>query len=83
MVYKRAVTFYLDKIVPPVVAGENVLVVSHGNAIRAMMKYIERIPDEKVRDIEMLFGEVVIYEIDLGGHMITKEIRKVKSTVNA
>jgi hypothetical protein len=31
----------------------------------------------------MLFGGVLIYEVDKEGHMIKKEIRQVKSNVNA
>lgn len=75
MVYERAVPFYISTIVPEVRSGKNVLVVSHGNAIRALMKYIERIPDEEVKHIEMLLGTVVVYEVDTEGHMLSKETR--------
>jgi 2,3-bisphosphoglycerate-dependent phosphoglycerate mutase len=57
--------------------------ISHGNAIRALMKYIENIPDEHVKDIEMLFGAVLVYELDEEGHLISKDIRKVHSEVHA
>lgn len=83
MVYDRAVPFYLHHILTHVKEGQNVLVVSHGNTIRALMKYIENIPDDKIKDVEMLFGEVVIYNVDDTGHMINKEIRKIKSQVPA
>ncbi|MEN9622240.1 MAG: hypothetical protein RLZZ67_674 [Candidatus Parcubacteria bacterium] len=82
-VYNRAVPFFLKTILPHVVAGENVILVSHGNAIRALVKYIEDIPDEKIKDVEMLFGGVLIYELTKEGKMVSKEIRKVESTVNA
>jgi len=82
MVYERAVPYYLEHIVPAA-AGRNVLVVSHGNAIRAMMKYIESVSDEAVKDLEMLFGAAVLYEIDRSGRMTDKEVRKVDSKVNA
>jgi 2,3-bisphosphoglycerate-dependent phosphoglycerate mutase len=83
MVYDRVLPFYKDKIFPCVNSGRNVLVVSHGNAIRAIMKYIENIPDEEVKNIEMLFGEVVLYDLDQDGHSIKKEVHKVASNVNA
>ncbi len=82
-VYNRAVPFFMQSIVPHLNQGENVLVVSHGNAIRALVKYIENIPDEKVKDVEMLFGGILIYELDAQGKMISKEVRKVESKVNA
>lgn len=83
MVYARVVPFFLEKIVPPVINGENVLVVAHGNSIRALMKYIEGISDDNIKNLEMLFGAVIIYEIDKNGHKISKEVRQVNSSVNA
>lgn len=83
MVYARVVPFFLEKIVPPVLNGENVLVVAHGNSIRALMKYIEVISDDNIKNLEMLFGAVVIYRIDNDGHKVSKEVRQVDSSVNA
>lgn len=83
MVYDRAVPFFIDRVLPLLNKGQNVLMVSHGNAIRALMKYIENISDENVKNIEMLFGAVLVYELDDTGHMISKDIRQAKSQVNA
>ncbi len=82
-VYNRVVPFYLQKIVPCLERGEHVLIVSHGNALRALMKYIESIKDEDVKHIEMLFGGVVIYEVDSKGKMTHRDERKVLSQVHA
>lgn len=83
MVYERALPFYLNSILPLLKEGKNVLLVSHGNAIRALMKYIEKISDKGVRDLEMLFGSIVIYSVDNDGYMLEKEVRQVPSKVNA
>jgi 2,3-bisphosphoglycerate-dependent phosphoglycerate mutase len=83
MVYDRVVPFYKDVILPLLRNDKNVLMVSHGNAIRALMKYVEKIPDEGVSKIEMLFGGIVIYDVDEQGCMTSKEVRKVESEVHA
>ena len=83
MVYERTVPFFVNNILPRLRNGENVLMASHGNAIRSLMKYIEGIADDKVKDIEMLFGAVVVYKLDSEGHSIEKEVRKTTSSVNA
>ena len=83
MVYNRVEPFYVNKVLPLLQDGKNVLIVSHGNAIRALMKYIENIPDEKMASTEMLFGSVVIYKLDRDGHMVGKEVRSVESEVPA
>jgi 2,3-bisphosphoglycerate-dependent phosphoglycerate mutase len=83
MVYDRVVPYYLDKILPKAKEGKNVLVVSHGNALRALLKYIEDIPDEKMGDVEMPFGAIFIYEMNDEGKKVSKEERSVDSQVPA
>lgn len=83
MVYDRVVPFYLHTILPLLKEGKDVLIVAHGNSLRALMKYLEKISDKKIADLEMLFGEVVIYTVDEEGRMISKEDRGVPSSVNA
>jgi len=83
MVYERAVPFFLKEILPKVKEGKNVLVVAHGNSLRAIMKYIENISDEDIKNVEMPFGGIYIYDLDQNGHQIKKEIRSVPSEVNA
>lgn len=75
VVYERVVPYFLSHILPQLQAGKNVLLVSHGNAIRSLMKYLEQISDEGVSDIEMLFGSVLIYTLDTEGHMQSKIVR--------
>lgn len=77
MVYERTVPFFTQEILPVLKTGENVLLVSHGNTIRALMKYIEKISDKDIEKIEMPFSEVFIYDLDQDGYMLNKEIRKV------
>ena len=83
MVYGRVVPFYTGTIVPLLRAGHRVLVVSHGNALRALEIYLESIPTDHAHDVEMLFGSVVIYTVDDQGKMVTKEIRTAGGKVNA
>ena len=59
------------------------LVVAHGNSLRALTIYTESIPYEKAQEVEMLFGAVVLYQVDEEGKMVKKEVRQVKSDVNA
>jgi len=83
MVYDRIVPFYCDTVLPLLWAGHKVLIVSHGNALRALMMYMESVPPERAAEEEMLFGSVVIYKVDDEGRMAHKEVRTVPSEVNA
>lgn len=83
MVYDRAVPYYKEKILPKVAEGNNVLVVSHGNTLRALIKYIENIPDDKMPDVEMPFGAIYIYDIDTEGHKVSREERLINIEANS
>ena len=75
MVYERCVPFFLESVLPILRSGENVLIVSHGNTMRSLTKYIEKISDEDIEKVEMPFNEIFIYNLDFDGHMLAKEIR--------
>jgi len=69
-VYERAVPFYKETILPQLRDGKNILIVAHGNSIRALMKYIESISDDGVANLEMLFGEIVVYDVSPEGFKV-------------
>lgn len=46
--------------------GKNVLVVSHGNTLRALVKLIDGISDEEIVLLEMPTGVPLVYELDGG-----------------
>ena len=83
MVYERVVPFFISKILPLVNEGQKVLVVAHGNSLRALIKYIENVSDTDIENLEMPFGGIFIYDLDSSGHIISKECRYVESEVNA
>lgn len=65
-VYERVVPYFETEILPKLQAGENLLMVAHGNSIRALMKYLEDISDEGIADVEMKFGQVLVYRFEQG-----------------
>jgi 2,3-bisphosphoglycerate-dependent phosphoglycerate mutase len=83
VVYERALPFFIDRILPCLNEGKNVLVVAHGNSLRALIKYIEGFSDEAIADVEMPFGAVILYDVDKDGRMTGKDIRQVTSYVPA
>lgn len=66
-VYTRVVPFYETQVLPRLKMGENVLIVSSGNELRALIKYLEHISDEKIATTEIKTGEVWEYDIDING----------------
>jgi 2,3-bisphosphoglycerate-dependent phosphoglycerate mutase len=82
-VYNRVLPYFKSKILPAVNSDKNVLVVAHGNSLRAITKYIENIPDDKISEVEIPFGAIIIYDLDKEGRQVKKEVRHTESEVNA
>ncbi len=61
---ERVMPFWEDRIAPDLLAGKNVVVAAHGNSLRALTKYIERISDDDIMNLEMVTGEPVVYTLD-------------------
>lgn len=74
-VYEREIPYYQETIAPKLKAGKNVIIASSGNDLRALMKYLEDIPDDKIADVEVGTGEAIVYKIDEAGKIVSKEIR--------
>jgi len=79
-VYNRVIPYYEKNILPNIKAGENVLVVAHGNTDRALIKYLENISDDDIAKVELELGEIYLYQMDNEGKVISKQIRKVKES---
>ncbi len=56
--------FWEDEIAPKLLDGKNVIIAAHGNSLRALSKYIERISDDDIMNLEMATGEPVVYDFD-------------------
>ena len=74
-VHGRVVPYYEEHIRPQLLASHNVLVVAHGNSLRALVKHLDNIADDKIHELEIGFGEVYCYEFDSKGNIIAKNIR--------
>lgn len=70
-VYNRVTPYYESEILPKLKSGKNILIVAHGNSLRALVKYLENISDEDVENLEIPTGAALIYEINQDGS-ITK-----------
>ncbi len=60
----RAVPYWKAGIVPDLSARRRVLVVAHGNSIRALLKYLKRIGDEEITRLNIPTGIPLVVELD-------------------
>jgi 2,3-bisphosphoglycerate-dependent phosphoglycerate mutase len=60
----RMLPYWYDAIVPDLAAGRTVLVVAHGNSLRALVKHLDGIGDAEISELNIPTGIPLIYDID-------------------
>jgi len=65
-VYQRAVTFFKKYVEKDLKEGKNVLIVASHNSLRAVIKYIEKISDEDIINLEVPYAGLIKYEFNHG-----------------
>jgi 2,3-bisphosphoglycerate-dependent phosphoglycerate mutase len=55
-----------ETIAPLVAAGQKVIVVAHGNSLRALVKYLDGVSDEAIVELNIPTGVPLVYELDSG-----------------
>jgi 2,3-bisphosphoglycerate-dependent phosphoglycerate mutase len=72
---ERVLPYWNEKIVPCIEGGARVLIAAHGNSLRALIKYLDDIPDDEISELNIPTGMPLIYEFDdemkvLGHHYL-------------
>jgi 2,3-bisphosphoglycerate-dependent phosphoglycerate mutase len=60
----RMLPYWFDVIAPQVKAGKRVVVVAHGNSLRALVKYLDNVSDEEIPALNIPTGIPLVYELD-------------------
>jgi 2,3-bisphosphoglycerate-dependent phosphoglycerate mutase len=60
----RLLPYWHDVIIPDLLAGQTVLVVAHGNSLRALVKHLDGISDEDISGLNIPTGIPLAYALD-------------------
>ncbi len=60
----RFVPYWEQRIAPLVKEGKRVIIAAHGNSLRALVKYLDNIPDEEIVELNIPTGTPLVYELD-------------------
>ena len=61
---ERFMPDWFDVIKPEIEQGEKVLIVAHGNSLRALVKHLDQISDEDILKLNIPTGVPLVYELD-------------------
>ena len=60
----RFLPYWKESIVPLIQSGQRVIIVAHGNSLRALVKYLDNMSDQDVLKLNIPTGIPLIYELD-------------------
>ena len=86
---KRVLPYFYKEIIPQIKKGKKILVVAHGNSIRGLIKYFDKLTDEEIVNVDIPNAIPLVYEFNekfeiikryyLGDeNEINKKIMKIK-----
>ena len=78
----RSIACWEERILPRLRHNRRIIVVAHGNTLRALMKYIEQISDQDVVDLNIPTGVPLVYEFDNAYHVQARYFLKDSNTVD-
>jgi 2,3-bisphosphoglycerate-dependent phosphoglycerate mutase len=60
----RFLPYWHEVIAPAVRSGQRVLIAAHGNSLRALVKYLDNIPDADIPEVNIPTGMPLVYELN-------------------
>lgn len=60
----RFLPYFTDVIVPDLRSGKTVLIVAHGNSLRALVKHLDRMSDDDIVGLNIPTGIPLRYDLD-------------------
>jgi 2,3-bisphosphoglycerate-dependent phosphoglycerate mutase len=60
----RFLPYWHETIVPAIKGGQRVLITAHGNSLRALVKYLDDVPDSEIVELNIPTGIPLVYELD-------------------
>lgn len=83
----RFLPLWNETIIPKIKAGKRVLIVAHGNSLRALMQNLEKMTPEEIMAVNMPTGIPLLYELDENFNVTKKEFvgdpEEVKAAIEA
>jgi len=84
---ERVLPYWHERIAPTIKAGKRVLVSAHGNSLRALVKYLDNVPEEEIIKLNIPTGIPLVYELDNElkplNHYYLADSEKVEEAIQA
>ena len=68
---ERVIPYFESEIVPKLRAGKNVVIAAHGNSLRALIMYLEKMSPEQILEFEIGTAQPRLYELDANMNLLS------------
>ena len=58
---KRVINYFYKEIIPDIKKGKKILVVAHGNTLRGLIKYFDKLSDEEIVNVDVPNSIPLVY----------------------
>ena len=83
----RVLPYWHETIAPTIKFGKKILISAHGNSLRALVKYLDNVPEEEIIKLNIPTGIPLVYELDDDLKPITHyylgDLEKVEEAIKA
>ncbi len=63
-VVARVIPFWREKVVPEIKKGKKIIIAASGNSLRALIKYLDKVPKQAIVNLNIPTGIPLVYELD-------------------
>ena len=70
---ERVLPYYQKEIFPLIIDGMNIIISAHGNSLRSLIKYLDKITDKEIVKLEIPTGAPIHYQFEESGEVISKK----------
>ncbi len=70
----RVLPYYVETILPRVLAGQRVLIAAHGNSLRALIMVLDHLDDKTIPTLELATGVPLVYTLNADSTVASKKV---------
>lgn len=70
---ERTLPYFESKILPDVKTGKNIIIAAHGNSLRSIVMYLDKLTKEQVLELNLGTGVPIVYEFDSKLKILSKK----------
>ncbi len=78
----RVISLWNEVIAPKIISGQKILIVAHGNSLRALVKFLDKKSDKEIVNLNIPTGIPLIYELNQHLQAINHNYLGDQETIN-